>query len=59
MIDKVYQYHIWRFGVNQLPAMQEAINACIDGGWEVHGQLHMARIDNQQVFVQAMVKYAD
>jgi hypothetical protein len=56
-MQNVTDYRVLHFGVSQLDVLSNAVKDYIANGWQPSGDTNMAHIDNQQVFVQAMVKY--
>lgn len=52
-----FDYDIVKGGVTMLDTMKEKIQRMIADGWEPNGELVVAKLDNQSVFVQGMIRY--
>lgn len=52
-----FDYDIVKGGVTMLDSMKDRINRMIADGWEPNGELIMAKLDSQYVFVQGMIRY--
>ena len=52
-----FDYEIVKGGVTMLDYMADKIRRMIADGWEPNGELLAAKIDNNTVFVQGMIRY--
>lgn len=50
------EYKILQSAPGQADVLADIVQAHINEGWELNGQLHCARVDNYNVLIQSVVK---
>lgn len=53
------EYCIINYPSHQLAVMEDVVQAHLNQGWELNGQLHSYKSDTVTVFAQSLVRYDD